>query len=249
MWGEGCSVCDFLLIGWWWGNRAVLLEILCSAWNIILPLDGGPDSAEGLKGIVMHIPWVGTRTMPQVCTTTWLLPLFLYSLPSLNEAYIGFSVFPLIRSVPGLDHSETPGPLVLIWLPVIRVHCSPCGGLLIHECLSLLPQGSALLILGSSVVTKQAPAGQSLLNWEWNACQVFMRSHAFLSSTCVSGSELLGCRVGWGVGRVGFVVEAAILASKAVCHTPTQSTLKGSQICHSNMSPWHRDWLPWAGYF
>ena len=21
IWGEGCSVCDFLLIGWWWGNK------------------------------------------------------------------------------------------------------------------------------------------------------------------------------------------------------------------------------------
>ena len=26
IWGEGCRVCDFLLIGWWWGNKAVLQE-------------------------------------------------------------------------------------------------------------------------------------------------------------------------------------------------------------------------------
>ena len=26
IWGEGCRVCDSLLIGWWWGNRVVLQE-------------------------------------------------------------------------------------------------------------------------------------------------------------------------------------------------------------------------------
>ena len=26
IWGEGYRVCDFLLIGWWGGNRAVLQE-------------------------------------------------------------------------------------------------------------------------------------------------------------------------------------------------------------------------------
>ena len=26
IWGEGCSVCDFLLVGWWWGNWVMSLE-------------------------------------------------------------------------------------------------------------------------------------------------------------------------------------------------------------------------------
>ena len=26
IWGEGCRVCDFLLIGWWWGNRVMFQE-------------------------------------------------------------------------------------------------------------------------------------------------------------------------------------------------------------------------------
>ena len=26
LWGESCSMCDFLLIGWWWGSRVVLQE-------------------------------------------------------------------------------------------------------------------------------------------------------------------------------------------------------------------------------
>lgn len=62
------------------------------------------------------------------------------------------------RPVPGLDCSGTPGPLVLTCLPVIRVHTSLSGGLLIHECLSLLPQRSAWVLLESSMVTRQAPA-------------------------------------------------------------------------------------------
>ena len=66
--------------------------------------------------------------------------------------------FPGLRPVPCLDRSGTPGPLVLIWLPVIGVHCSPNGWRLIHECLSLLPQESALLPLESSLVTRQGPA-------------------------------------------------------------------------------------------
>ena len=31
--GEFCRVCDFLLIGWWWGNRAVLQEFCCR-WSV-----------------------------------------------------------------------------------------------------------------------------------------------------------------------------------------------------------------------
>ena len=74
IWGEGCRVCGFLLIGWWWGNRAVLQESCAQPEVTILHLGGGLSSAEELKDITMYIPWGGTRTLPQGCTVvSWLL--------------------------------------------------------------------------------------------------------------------------------------------------------------------------------
>ena len=32
IWGEGCRVCDFLLIGWWGGNRVVFLGSQSLTW-------------------------------------------------------------------------------------------------------------------------------------------------------------------------------------------------------------------------
>ena len=42
--GEGCRVCDFLVIGWWWGNRAVLQECCVQPEVTILHLIGGLSS-------------------------------------------------------------------------------------------------------------------------------------------------------------------------------------------------------------
>ena len=42
--GEGCRVCGFLLIGWWWGNRAVLQESCAQPEVTILHLTGGLSS-------------------------------------------------------------------------------------------------------------------------------------------------------------------------------------------------------------
>ena len=33
IWGEGCKVCDFLLLGWWWGNRLSFQECQSSGSN------------------------------------------------------------------------------------------------------------------------------------------------------------------------------------------------------------------------
>ena len=72
-----------------------------------LPFVGGFSSVEELKGIVMCIPWGGTRTLPQGCTIlSWpLLPcLCIPSLPwlaavqicplELRKGYGGWSLFP-----------------------------------------------------------------------------------------------------------------------------------------------------------
>ena len=74
IWSEGCRVCDFLLIDWWWGNRVVFqesvfrLKLLSSTWaRTLVPI-------QYPMGIVMYILWGRTRTLPQICTTfSWLL--------------------------------------------------------------------------------------------------------------------------------------------------------------------------------
>ena len=72
--GEGCRVCDLLLIGWWWGSKAVLQESCAQPEVAILHLGGGLSSAEELKDTVLYVPWGGTRTLPQGHTiVSWLL--------------------------------------------------------------------------------------------------------------------------------------------------------------------------------
>ena len=69
IWGKGCRACDFRLIGWWWGNRAVLQESCAQPEVTILHLGGGLSSTEELKDIVMGnslaIQWLrlGTFTV------------------------------------------------------------------------------------------------------------------------------------------------------------------------------------------
>ena len=46
IWGEGCRLCDFLLIGWWWGNRAVLQKSCAQSEVSILHLGGALVPAE-----------------------------------------------------------------------------------------------------------------------------------------------------------------------------------------------------------
>ena len=53
IWGKGCMVCDFLLIGWWLGSKVVLQESCAQPEVTILHLGGGLSSAEELKDIVM----------------------------------------------------------------------------------------------------------------------------------------------------------------------------------------------------
>ena len=51
IWGEGGRVCDFLLIGWWGGNGAVLSLQLLSSTGV-----GALVPTEGVKDIVMYFP-------------------------------------------------------------------------------------------------------------------------------------------------------------------------------------------------
>ena len=72
------------VIGWWWGNRAVLQESCVQSEVTILHLGGGSSSVEELKKTLLCIfLWVRTRTLSGGCTNLWLFLLFLYPLPSL----------------------------------------------------------------------------------------------------------------------------------------------------------------------
>ena len=66
----------FFLIGWCWGNRAVLQESCVQSEVTILHLNGSS------KALLCIFLWVGTRTLPQGCTTIWLL-LLCFCIPSL----------------------------------------------------------------------------------------------------------------------------------------------------------------------
>ena len=62
------------LIGWWWGNRAVLQESCVQSEVTILHLGGGS------KTLLCIFLWVGTRTLSGGCTNLWSFLLFLYPL-------------------------------------------------------------------------------------------------------------------------------------------------------------------------
>ena len=68
----------------WWDNRALLQKSCAQPDVAILHLGRGLGSSEELKDIIMHIPWGGTRILPQGCTiVSWLfLPCF--CVPSLS---------------------------------------------------------------------------------------------------------------------------------------------------------------------
>ena len=67
IWSEGCRVCDFLLIGWWWGNRdhaqpeVAVFHLRGSACKRIL------------TDINTHVPWRGAGTLLHGCNiVSWL---------------------------------------------------------------------------------------------------------------------------------------------------------------------------------
>ena len=92
IWGEGCRVCDLLLIGWWWGWFSRNLEL-----SLKLPSSPPPSwvgamvPAEELRDTIIYIPWGRTRTLPQACIiVSWLLfpCLCIPSLPWLATVWI-----------------------------------------------------------------------------------------------------------------------------------------------------------------
>ena len=56
IWSEGSRVCDFLLIGWWRGNRVVFQESCVQPEVTILHQGGGLSSCRTQKYFVMCIP-------------------------------------------------------------------------------------------------------------------------------------------------------------------------------------------------
>ena len=73
IWGDGCRVRNFLLIGWWGVDRVGLQESCVQPEVTLSTWVGALVSVEELKDTVMCIPWRGTRTLLQGCTVmSWL---------------------------------------------------------------------------------------------------------------------------------------------------------------------------------
>ena len=88
IWSVGYRVCDFLLIAWWWGNRACSKSLVLS---LNLPSStwmGALVPAENLKNIVLYIhPFRRNQDLALSghCFFLTTPPLFLHSLPSLSS--------------------------------------------------------------------------------------------------------------------------------------------------------------------
>ena len=85
IWGEGCRVRDFLLIGWWWGNRNLLLslKLSSSAWVRAL---APREQLKDMYQIAIH--WGETRTLfYHKIIVSWNFPggLVVTNLPSNAE--------------------------------------------------------------------------------------------------------------------------------------------------------------------
>ena len=107
LWGESCSMCDFLLIGWWWGSRVVLQECWVQPRVNILYQGRGLSSCRRTQ----RYPYVYSLRRNQnpalMADYSFLVvsPLFLHSLTPLisnsfcllfgiQEGLRGWSLFP-----------------------------------------------------------------------------------------------------------------------------------------------------------
>ena len=85
IWGKGCRVCDFLWIGWWWGNRAVLQESWAQAEVTTPHLGGGLSSCRRTQRYCSVYPLRGSQDPAprrHYCLLT-APPLSLHPVPSL----------------------------------------------------------------------------------------------------------------------------------------------------------------------
>ena len=96
-WSEGCRVCAFLLIGWWWGNKAVFQESYAQPLSYHPSPPPSPVGAlfpsEELKGILLCVSLEEDQDpAPQLhyCFLT-ALPLFLHSLAFLISDWLNLS--------------------------------------------------------------------------------------------------------------------------------------------------------------
>lgn len=104
IWGEGCRVCDFLLIGWWWDKWVVVQESQSSAfwfwpvwhlelvlWSYHPPPQWGPwfpvVELRDMYQIVMSIPSGGIRIL--LCCYTIVSGLC-FHIPSLSCLNLSF---------------------------------------------------------------------------------------------------------------------------------------------------------------
>ena len=103
IWGAGCRVCDFLPIGWWWGNRAVLQESHAQPEVTILHLSGVLSSCRRTQRYYVYPLRRNQDPAPSLhCCFLSAPPLFLCPLPSLisnclnlhREGLGGWSLFP-----------------------------------------------------------------------------------------------------------------------------------------------------------
>ena len=72
IWDEGSSqrkLCDFLLVGWWWSNKVVVLGILCSTWRYPLP----PGFLQENSEMLLYVSSKGQGPYPCAVVFCWLV--------------------------------------------------------------------------------------------------------------------------------------------------------------------------------
>lgn len=85
IWGKWCRGCDFLLVGWWWGNRASPQESCAQPEVTILYLGGASVPAKELKDIryVYSLRWNWDPSPRLLYCSLIASPLFLHTFPYL----------------------------------------------------------------------------------------------------------------------------------------------------------------------
>ena len=77
IWDEGHGACDFLMIGYWWGNRAVLQESCAQPEDTTLHLGGSLSCCRRTQKVCyIYLSWAGTQVLLGFISSIWILSSF-----------------------------------------------------------------------------------------------------------------------------------------------------------------------------